>query len=64
MKIYPKSSRALYYTLVALWLAFAPYSLHLMNLCMCVIMISISITSYALFITIKWTLAKHTKLKQ
>jgi hypothetical protein len=39
-------------------LAFTPTYIYLMNLCMYVIMASISVTSYALFITIKWTLAK------
>jgi hypothetical protein len=68
--IYPKSNHALYCALVgkskalsytfALWFAFAPSSLHLKITCMYVILISISITSYDLSITIKWTLANHT----
>jgi len=71
MAIYSKSNHAPYCTLVvkskvlsytiALCLAFAPSSHHLMNLCTYVIMISIYITSYALFITIKRTLANHTQ---
>jgi hypothetical protein len=46
------------------WLAYAPSSLHLMNTFICESMISISITSYAVFITIKWILAKHTQYKR
>jgi hypothetical protein len=47
-------SRALSYT-------FAFVDFHLMNPCIYVIMTSIFITSYALSIIIKWTLANHTQ---
>jgi hypothetical protein len=73
MAIYAKPNRALYCTLVgkskaltntiALWLAFAPSSLHFMNTYMYVILNTIPITSNALSITIKCALANHTKWK-
>jgi hypothetical protein len=65
MTIYHKPNCALYYTKVgksrALSYTFAFVDFHLMNPCIYVIMTSIFITSYALSIIIKWTLANHTQ---